>query len=102
MARLIDADAAEKYWSEVLNVPRYCDDYAKGFQTGLKAILKRPTIEAEPVRHGRWVHNVDYEEWAERYVCSECNRNAPTDGDYRQVLTDYCPKCGAKMDGEQE
>lgn len=51
-----------------------------------------------PVRHGRWVHNADYEEWAEEYICSECNRNAPTDGDYRQVLTDYCPHCGTIMD----
>ena len=53
------------------------------------------------VRHGRWVHNEDYEDWAEKYVCSECNRNAPSDGDYRHDLTDFCPHCGAKMDKEE-
>lgn len=52
------------------------------------------TIEAEPVRHGRWVNDV---------FCSECNR-FPVDVSVsisNKELTKYfsrCPHCGAKMD----
>ena len=50
-----------------------------------------PTIEAEPVRHGRWIpQDVTFT----RFMCSACkSRNHA----YR---TDYCPNCGAKMDEE--
>lgn len=75
----------------------YPSEYAK-----LEDALNRiPAADVVEVRHGRWVHNEDYEDWAEKYVCSECNRNAPSDGDYRHGLTDFCPHCGAKMDKEE-
>lgn len=51
---------------------------------------------AEPVRHGRWIFAND------GYVrCSECTKKAPYFGD-DCAMTDYCPHCGAKMDGESE
>ena len=48
-----------------------------------------PTIEAEPVRHGRWVtdeNGITY--------CGNCRHM----DDYASVHN-YCPNCGAKMDG---
>lgn len=43
-------------------------------------------------RQGRWINeDVDW-------VCSECGADAMTQGDYRQVRSNYCPNCGAKMD----
>ena len=30
--------------------------------------------------------------------CSVCDCDAPIEGDYRQVKTEYCPHCGAKME----
>lgn len=58
-------------------------------------IENAPTIEAEPVHHGRWINGI---------FCSECNR-FPVDVSVsisNQQLTKYfsrCPHCGAKMDG---
>lgn len=47
-----------------------------------------------PVVHGKWVfEDVDL-------ICSNCGMDAPTEGDYRQVRSSYCPCCGARMDGE--
>lgn len=65
------------------------------------AISQTPAADVAPVVHGWWIHNPDYESWAEKYICSVCNRNALTDGDYRHKLSNYCPNCGAKMDGEE-
>ena len=54
-----------------------------------------PTIEAEPVRHGRW-------EWRGGIPwCSNCGEMPPGysyEGDVN--TTPYCPNCGAKMDKE--
>ena len=53
-----------------------------------------PTIEAEPVRHGWWI---DWSMWGEsNYQCSECNAEM-------KYKTNFCPRCGAKMqDGGAE
>lgn len=51
-------------------------------------------VHAVPVVHGRWIaHDMGW-------VCSKCGEDAMTDGDYRQVMSNYCPKCGARMDGD--
>lgn len=53
-----------------------------------------PTIEAEPVRHGRWErkrHKLFGNSYD--YVCSACGC------DYALAEYNYCPHCGAKMDG---
>ena len=56
-----------------------------------------PTIDAEPVRHGYWSEHPDescslFNGWE----CSEC----------KQIVSggrgNYCPNCGAKMDGGAE
>lgn len=50
----------------------------------------------EPVRHGRWLDCENYNDIAQ---CSECGlvRNI-----YRQEGWNYCPNCGAKMDGGKD
>lgn len=54
-----------------------------------------PTIDAEPVRHGRWVYGEDVD-----IQCSECGGDAMSDWmKYTQVYSNYCPHCGVKMDG---
>lgn len=58
-------------------------------------IKDTPTIEAEPVRHGRWINDT---------YCSECKR-FPVDVSVsisNRELTKYfsrCPHCGARMVG---
>lgn len=48
--------------------------------------------EAEPVRHGRWIHDIN-----NLYGCSECMERETMS---HKRLKHYCPNCGAKMDGE--
>lgn len=52
------------------------------------------TADVSPIVRGEWVWQED------TLVCSICERPAPTEGEYVQVETPYCPQCGARMDGE--
>ena len=86
--RLIDADALKE------KMPSVEDEY----QHAHKLIDEAPTIEAEPVRHGRWLGISDgdadgypvYDEWE----CSECGVVFEDE----EPPYKYCPNCGAKMD----
>lgn len=62
-------------------------------------IDNQPTIEAEPVRHGRWlpIEADGYADGApvwDKGECSECGHEHDGEED---TLTDYCPDCGRKM-----
>ena len=64
------------------------------------SIRNAPTIDAEPVRHGRWLYNSYPTVWyghgePPEWVCSECEERAYN-------THDYCPNCGAKMDGGKD
>lgn len=56
---------------------------AKNVQT----IMALPAADVAPVVHGRW-SGVDYDK------CSVC-------GGFELGRTNYCPNCGAKMDGAE-
>lgn len=52
-----------------------------------------PTVDAVPVVHGRWVtHYRSGTTVAEGYVSTCCDM-------WNNRKSDYCPNCGAKMDG---
>lgn len=89
------AEEGEKVMDEYIKkqdamiiVKQTCGDYATAFCE----IDKLPAADVAPVRHGKWVSDGDGS-----IYCSECNRR-PT----LLVQTDYCPKCGAKMDGGEK
>lgn len=51
-------------------------------------------LKSEPVRHGKWMN---IQRPGSRLWCSECKSAAPWGEEHN-----YCPKCGAKMEGVQE
>ncbi len=87
--RLIDADAL------VSALRQYQYPYGVEF-----LVSTQPTIEAEPVKHGKWLGLHDG--WYYSYSCSECGSEALTKEEtmHDQVCSPYCPNCGAKMDLE--
>lgn len=59
---------------------------------------EEPEVNVSPVVHGKWVKE-PVEFWSEPdYRCSICGCYAITDSKNRQLITKYCPDCGAKMD----
>ena len=58
-----------------------------------------PTVEAEPVRHGRWIFIRMDDNENGLYECSECHRG---ETHCPHVEVKYCWNCGARMDGERK
>lgn len=56
-------------------------------------IVMAPAVDAEPVRHARWLDDDRYFGYGER--CSACASGSTGHGRNK-----YCPNCGARMDGE--
>lgn len=62
-----------------------------------------PTIEAEPVKHGRWVEKPLDNFRKVEVQCSMCGWRGVDNYDSYVDICDfnYCPNCGAKMDAEE-
>lgn len=58
---------------------------------------KIPTADVVEVKHGEW----KYYRKDDIAVCKNCSYEHNL-GAYHQFATNYCPNCGAKMDGETE
>ena len=102
--RLIDADLLLQ-WVEKLeayNMGRISSlKKPKGLTPeGVRHMIDTmPKVDAVEVVHGRWIfkHNpiTDPKKYFIRIVCSECNLHTGQ-------KSNYCPNCGAKMDGGNE
>ena len=91
--RLIDANALIKKIDDYYNnspFPHPGTPWRRGFEFCAALILNEPTVDAVEVVHGRWKDMC----LGEYFMCSECDFLT----DWR--LSNYCPNCGAKMDGD--
>lgn len=97
--RLIDADALD---AEMYHKSFEVDDGRNVWNSGLwirykifeEAIRDAPTIDAVPVRHGKWITEECLPGVA---VCSNCGHEIRGIG---CQYTKYCDECGARMDAE--
>lgn len=100
--RLIDSDALDDKLEAL--VQKYTakgrPEVAKDYSFVQTVLLTAPTVDAVEVVHGKW----------DEGVCTHCSFDIRclTDGesDLEQWVWDegfdYCPNCGAKMDGGNE
>jgi hypothetical protein len=62
-------------------------------------INNAPTVDAVPVRHGKWIDEGQYADYHPHHAwrCSECGEHViEVDTPWYK----YCPNCGARMDEE--
>ena len=84
MTRLIDADAINP-----MRVPQSVKEMRAWIDS-------QPTVDAVPVRHGKWNMKKDpFGYFGDIPVCSECDCTS-----MMRIKTKYCPHCGARMDEE--
>ena len=72
-----------------------------------KALNSIPAADVVPVRHGRWLHTEEPLGWkdVDCMECSACHDSWIIEEDYcfdDMPLWNYCPSCGAKMDGGED
>ena len=90
MARLIDANALGigKANRDAFDKPEYAD----GWNSAVAIIEDAPTVDAAPVVHGKWRKR------GNEKTCSVCDFIYYSNNDE----WNYCPNCGARMDGKKE
>lgn len=104
--RLIDADALKDTMCTKCANGEIIDNECNGSDCSmLREIESAPTIEAEPVRHGRWIDPPIGNTKVAK--CSLCGFWQRTNGDDKtgkhlihNAVYRYCAGCGAKMDAE--
>ena len=87
--RLIDANALQEHIGDCFGYPAV---------DILHEIAIFPTVDAVEVVHGKWTPNFEYdfdrgEHRLVGYHCDQC-------GIWTLHKSNYCPNCGAKMDGD--
>lgn len=92
--RLIDADKAD-----VNFINTYYSDHCRTDDVQ-EWLEEQPTIDAKPVKHGEWKHTDYAKHWRGKDECGVCGFH---EDDRRNMSwANYCPNCGAKMDGGKE
>ena len=107
----IKQDQERQHWMEHLDQQKgqknysssetAIDNWLRGYGEAVEnilAIFDKLSVYVEPVKHGHWKHVAGMNS-----KCSECDRYFPvSEFDKRPFDVNYCPNCGAKMDGESD
>ena len=92
--RLIDAAVLLEELEELHSYSKRSFDYNVAVVDAISMVEIAPTVDAVEVVHGRWVDNGIPDSMLSG--CSVCGFSCGT------YSFNYCPKCGAKMDGERK
>ena len=102
--RLVDADEAVKIIKRYDDRGLALDEVTRVTDGIAREIEEQPTVDAEPVRHGKWINEPPYKAadgtYRKAQICSECNSYFVSEGNTPYSNHPYCCECGAKMDGE--
>lgn len=90
--RMIDSEPMVEYFEGLARslANARCFSAADAIQGAAEKLRNAPTIDAKPMRHGRWRKHGNADIWS----CTKC-------GKHSAYPESYCPKCGAKMDEEE-
>ena len=93
--RLIEADKLKKSMERMLCTGKDPLKERYTYDVVCCVIDEAPSVDAEPVKHGRWVEN--------GYACGEiewtCTACGNTEWRVSSGRLKWCPFCGVKMDG---
>ena len=98
--RLIDANELLRFLENEIDklessLNKWERDYVKAVRVAAKILRCFPTVDAVEVVHGRWmIYKGHFHDFAECSICGEAY------GKDTAMAMNYCPNCGAKMDGD--
>jgi hypothetical protein len=93
------SDVKRELWESSCQNRSYITGYVSALSYVEGMIASLPAANVQP-KHGHWSKKLIYNKFAScigsMMICSECNK----DNKYDKRM-DYCPNCGAKMDGKE-
>ena len=100
MAEYIEREALLEEINEKISNIAFTSPYQReveaiviGMERARDSVEDAPAADVAPVVHGRWGDPVKVDADNNGYKCSEC-------GEFGAPCWNYCPDCGARMDGE--
>ena len=78
---------------------RSAEDMPIYYKPAIAEVINVLVMDAQEVRHGHWINHYD-DIWPVESTmeCSLCHEEQGID----MLDTNYCPNCGAKMDGGED
>ena len=97
----IDADGVSEILTRVIEEQKKSHhvDEVIGLMEAKTEVNNAPTLDVKPVVHAHWVPCED--EYEDEYKCSACGGTQFFAMTPQNEGWEYCPKCGAKMDEEE-
>lgn len=93
-------DSRNRYYNSASN--QYLVGRCDGLDIAAGLLRVAPAADVAPVVHGRWISWEEAGNFVpslDRHECSVCHDAAQVLVNGFELLSDYCPNCGAKMDG---
>lgn len=119
--RLIDANALQRAFDKAHEGKPdfFCDNFLNNagnpsteWDCVDDILQSAPTVDAVPVKLGKWIAVTSYDafggdpvQWEVHgnpiayHYCSECKNQCDVDENGDEILSDFCPDCGADMRG---
>lgn len=70
-------------------------DAVSAIDNAIGEVKDTPVSDVQEVKHGKWLYQEPDDAYSWKpYLCSVCGEKGGKN------YTEYCPHCGAKMDGE--
>ncbi|WP_294407824.1 hypothetical protein [uncultured Ruminococcus sp.] len=95
MARYIDAeklkDSIDSQTDSIFNWGKTTEEL---YHDLCELVDDEPTADVQEIKHGEW------QEHSGVHICSLCGHAFETEG--YLAFFNYCPNCGARMDGDSE
>lgn len=106
MAEYIEREALIKKIDEGFDKTDPCGEEQIGFLKCRRIVREILAADVAPVRHGQWDGEgdgyADGEIVIDVWYCSKCGYCIDDGTDDPNILPNYCPHCGAKMDGDTD
>lgn len=113
MAEYIDKDALLRELNDrdrLKDIECWGISYTYGFKCAMDMVSKALPLNVTIVKRGLWmpIYESEMTGWDPEvagcdpisgYICSICKEEAVYDCNDKFVLSNYCPNCGARMDG---
>ena len=102
MARYIDADEILKHQRKIRGFDISPENDFWDYAVLIEDIQNAPTADVAEVKHGEWKAIVKQDNYFEPPYCDTCKCSVCGYViDVSETVYNYCPMCGAKMDGER-